>query len=166
MKKTALKFLLATVLLALIINLFGCAALKKKFTRKSKVKRKTPVYYTVKKYDVKPSIELYEKHYIFWFNWDKKLIVELGKNFKSDIRSTQEMIANLQSMASLLVDEKAAALSAHVDKLKKVESILKKRNLTKANETRIRHILEREYRSIKRKFSPAKMKGYIRNEWK
>jgi len=165
MKKFSLKLLSAALISAVVLNLGGCAALKKKFTPKKKPK-KTPVFYNVRKYDVKPSVELYEKHYVFWINWHRELTTELGENFKSDIRSAQEMRGNLESMESLLNDEKAALLAPHVGELRKVEAILEKRSMTKGNETRIRRILGREYRAIRSGFSPSKMKGSIRAEWK
>ena len=165
MKRFSLKLISAVVISAMVLSLGGCAALKKKFTRKKKPK-KTPVFYSVRKYDVKPSMDLYEKHYIFWVNWHRELVTELGENFKSDIRSAQEMRGNLDSMESLLIDEKAAELAPHVSELRKVEAILEKRNMTKVNETRIRQILGREYRAIRGRFSPSKMKGSIRADWK
>ena len=69
-------------------------------------------------------------------------------------------------MSALLVDEKAAELEPHIEDLREAKIVIYKRNLTKANETRIRHILERVLRVVKREFSPKKMKGYIRKEWK
>ena len=166
MKRITSKILLAVLALALLIDLSGCAALKKKFTRKRKKDVKMPVYYQVRKYDITPSLELYEKHYIFWVNWHKELVQELGDNFKSDKKSAQEMIANLEDMGTLLVDEKRDELTPHIVELQKVKAIIDKRNMTKANETRIRHILDREYRAIKREFSTSKMKNYIRKEWR
>ena len=166
MKRITSKILLAVLALALLIDLSGCAALKKKFTRKRKKDVKMPVYYQVRKYDITPSLELYEKHYIVWVNWHKELVQELGDNFKSDKKSAQEMIANLEDMGTLLVDEKRDELTPHIVELQKVTAIIDKRNMTKANETRIRHILDREYRAIKREFSTSKMKNYIRKEWR
>lgn len=165
MKKIAVKIITMVVLAGFVANLSGCAALKKKFTRKKEEKPKAPLY-QVRKYDIKPSLELYERHYIFWVNWHKKLVNELGKNYKSDLRSVREMIMNLKSMAILLVPEKAAYFAPHIDELAKAEVIIEKRNMTKIKETRIRRILEREYRAIKREFSPSRIAGYIRKEWK
>lgn len=165
MSKRAQRFLLISLVLLLSINLAGCASLKKKFTRKKEIKTKAPFYH-VRKYDVKPSLELYEKHYIFWVNWHKELAQELGQNSKSDIRSTDEMTSNLEDMVSLLEDNQASLLLPHLDEIKKVQAIIKKGNMTTANETRIRRILETEYRGIKRNFSPAKMAGHIRGEFK
>ena len=166
MKKPVLKFLPYIALLVLLANLSGCAELKRKFTPKKKPKPIRRVYNRVEKYDIKPSMELYEKHYIFWINWHRELLETLGENFKSDVKCSQEITANTEDMATLLVDKMAAGLTPHVEALRKVEIIIDKRNMTKANETRIRRILEREYRAIKRKFSPKEMKDYIRKEWK
>lgn len=166
MKKCTLKFIVAAIVLGLSLNLCGCTALRKKFTRKRKKEPRKPVYYQVKKYDVKPSMKLYEKHYVFWVNWHRKLLDELGKNFKSDVRCIQEIIGNLEDMAALLIDEKAAHLEPRIAELRKVRVIIDKRNMTKANETRIRRILEREHRAIKREFSPPEIVGCIRKEFK
>ena len=50
MKRAAGKILFLVVLCALTVNLSGCTALKRKFTRKKKVEKDMPVYYQVKKY--------------------------------------------------------------------------------------------------------------------
>ncbi|MFC1576441.1 hypothetical protein ACFL3J_02085 [Candidatus Omnitrophota bacterium] len=166
MRKIALRLTFVIILCALLVNLAGCAALQKKFTPKRKKTRKIPVFYRGKKYDIKPSMELYEKHYVFWINWQRKIIAELGNNFKNDIRCMQEIVGNLRDMEALLVDEKVALLLPHIDDLKAARTIIEKRNLTKVNETRIRRVLEREYRVVKREFSPAKMQGFIRKDWR
>ena len=165
MRNLILRFVSITLVFGLLLNLSGCAALKKKFTRKKKVKIEKP-FYRIREYDTKPALEFYERHYIFWINWHKKLVDELGNNYKSDLRSIRKMIESLGDMAILLVNEKAASLASHIDELVKAEDIIKQRNLTKANELRIRRILKREYSAIKREFLPSKVADYIRKEWK
>ena len=166
MRKMPLRIFIAVTLLGLLPGLFGCAMLKRKFTPKKKPKPKKQIYHKVHKYEVKPSLELYEKHYVFWINWHRKLVSELGKNAKNDSKCAQQIRGNVEDMAALLTDEKAAALAPHIDKLKGVEAIIAERNMTKTNETRVKHRLEREYRTIRREFSPRKMKDCIRSEWK
>jgi hypothetical protein len=165
MKKAPFKSVLLLVAVGLAVNLAGCTALQKKFTRKRKPKPKEEIFSAVRGDDVKPSGELYEKHYIFWVNWHKKFIAELGESYKSDLRSTEEMISNLEDMASLLSDEKSGELRPHIDGLEKIKVIIEKRNMTKVNEIRIRRIAEREYRNIRRGFLPRKMADYIREDW-
>jgi mRNA deadenylase 3'-5' endonuclease subunit Ccr4 len=120
----------------------------------------------VHKYDIKPSMELYEKHYIFWANWHSKILAELGKNFKNDIRCMQEIVGNLDDMYSLLNDEEGEKLRPHIEDIKKAKAIIDERNMTTSNETRIRRILERENRVIEREFTPRKMQGSIREDWR
>jgi len=165
-KKNILRLAFLALFLSLLLNLSGCAELQRKFIPKKKKKGPKPVYYRGVKYEVKPSMELYEKHYIFWINWQRKLIAELGNNSKNDVRCMQEIVGNMNDMEALLVDEKAVLLGPHIDDLEKARAIIDRRHMTTANETRIRRILEREYRVVKRKFSPGKMKGSIRKDWR
>lgn len=160
------RWLLFFVMAFVVLNLVGCASLKKKFTRKPAQNAKKELFTKVKKYDVKPSPELYGKHYIFWINWHKKLVAELGKSRKSDMRSMREMISNLEDMAALISDEKANGLRPHIDELEKAKTIIAKRSLTTLNKTRVRRIIEREYRNIHKRFPPKKMADYIRKDWR
>jgi len=166
MKKHVMRFLYFAFLAILLFGASGCEALKAKFTRKKAKDAKVPAYYQLRKYDIKPSMELYEKHYVFWVNWQREIIAELGNNFKSDMRSIREIVSNLEDMASLLVEEEAARLEPHITKMRKVRVIIDKRNMTKANQTRSLHILERGYREVKRGFAPKKMKNNIRPDFK
>ena len=144
----------------------GCASLVKKFIPKKKKVAKKEIFISTREYGVLPSPELYGKQYIFWVNWGKKLVGELGENYKSDLRSTEEMIKNLEGMASMLEDEKSDLLAQHIAQFRKVRSIIKERNLSKSNEVRIRRIVEKETRSIRRQFKPKAMKQYIRQNWR
>jgi len=166
MKRSSIIVVLLFVTFSLVLSLSGCASLAKKFTPKKKVKAKKQIFHKLTKYEVKPSMELYEKHYIFWANWQSELISELGRNFKNDIRNIQEIIGNLDDMYALLSDEEGNKLKPHIDELKKAQDIIVKRNMTTFNEIRIRRIIERESRTIERKFTPRKMKGKIRGDWR
>ncbi len=60
------------VVVVLISSLFsGCAQLKEKFIPKKEEAKETKRYKSVSTYDVKPSLELYTKRYVFWKNWQK-----------------------------------------------------------------------------------------------
>jgi len=165
-----MRILSRLIILCLSVSIFfqlgGCAALKKKFTPKKKDEPQVIAQYQLREYNIKPSLELYEKHYVFWINWQRKLIDELGRNSKNDTRCAREITGNLEDMATLLVDEKAAELRPHIEDLNKVRTMIENRNMTVVNQTRVRRILEREYRIVKREFSPTKMKDFIREEWK
>ena len=166
MKKAFIRVCLIIVVLGVSITLSGCAELQRKFTRKKKADVKQEVYYQVRDYNVKPSLELYEKHYVFWVHWQRAMLTELGENHKRDMRSINEITGNLEDMAALLVDEKTEELLQHIEKVRQVKAIIEKNNMTKVNETRIRHILERVYRTVRNKFSPSKMSDFIRREYR
>jgi len=160
------RIIIAFSILALMLSLTGCAQLRKKFIRKKKVEEAMPHYERIKKYDVSPSIELYTKHYIFWRSWHREAVNLLGKNTKKDKRCVREMIKNLEDMRDLLVDEKGDQLEDHILVLRKIERDLQKRSLTFATKTRVRMVLEKEFKLIKINFSYTKMEPYIRSDFK
>ena len=143
----------------------GCASLKKKFTRKKKEEKK-PAYYQVRKYDIKPSMELYEKHYIYWINWQRDLIQSLGRNAKRDRLNAQQAVGNLRDMQKILDDEQADLLEPHVKDMVEVERSINNSQLEVGDASRIQSVMERELSAVKREFAPSKMKGHIRDEWK
>lgn len=153
------------LIIGFTLNISGCAALKKKFTRKKKPKPKKISFYQIKKYDIKPSMELYEKHFMFWVNWHKGLLEKLGESHKYDLQCINGIISNLEDMYNLLVDEEKKELADHIQVLKQAEKIIAEDTLTNFNIVRVRRILEREIRTIKNRFSPRKMAGKIRKEW-
>lgn len=149
----------------LAVSATGCASLKKKFTRK-KTEVKKPRYYQVRKYDIKPSMELYEKHYIYWINWHRDMSQKLGQNAKRDRLNIQQLIGNLYDMRKILDDEEAARLDPHIENLRGVEKTITTQNLDVGDAARVQNILDRELRIVKREFSPSKMKGHIRDDWR
>jgi len=164
--KKVFRVFIVFALIAVMSQITGCTALQKKFTRKKKKENKVRPHFMVREYDVKPSMALYEKHYVFWINWQREMLQKLGRNYKSDKKCIEEITGNLHDMAALLTDEKAGELLPHIETLGKVKVIVDKRNMTKASDTRIRQILEREYRSVKRDFSPGEVVGCIRKEFR
>ena len=154
------------VVIFVVFNLGGCAALRKKFIPKKKKEKVSPTYSRIEEYNTVPTIEIYEKHYIFWRSWHREIMELLGENSKKDKRCISEMIGNLQDLRSMLVDEKGNELDKHIAKLKEVEQIIIKRNLTSSTKTRIRRILEKEYVLIKISFSYRKIEPFIRKEFR
>ena len=155
MKKVLFRLFLGFLIFSFAAGITGCAALKKKFTRKKK-ERKTPVYYQVRKYDIKPSMELYEKHYIFWVNWHKNLVAELGNNYKSlgdneNIVKTYETIATRISPRDLNVISNIVTAQLNMAKYaeayqwsKKALSINENVIPRELNGTYVREILEKQ----------------------
>ena len=159
------RFLAVLVLLCLVLNLTGCEALRKKFTRKKKEPVKIPRVYQVKKYEKIPSPELYKKHYAYWQSWQSELIKVLGQNHKKDMRCIDEIIGNLNDMQNILVPEKGDVLKVHVEKLARVKDIIFNEELTQANKSYVMMTLEREDRYIKREFDYKKMKDHLKKSF-
>ena len=161
MKKTIALILMFFILL----NLAGCEGVRRKFTRKKKEAVKMPHIYQVKKYEKKPSPELYKKHYSYWMSWQSELIKVVGVNHKKDVRCIEEIIGNLNDMQNILVPEKAAELRPHIDKLVKVKDAIDKEEVNQANKDVVVRTLEREDRFIRREFSYNKVKNYLRKSF-
>ncbi len=156
------------VLLVMAFMVSGCAQMRDKFIRKPKEEEtKTKRYYAVRKYDVKPSLDLYTKRYVFWKTWHKELLSVLGKgNHKKIVVAVEQEVSNLMDMQNMLTDEKAEELGKLVDGMTEMEKIIKKQKITTGTEVRIRKKLESLGGQIKRGFSYNKMRGYIRDDFR
>jgi hypothetical protein len=149
----------------LLANLAGCEPLRKKFIRKKKEPVKMPRIYQLKKYEKKPTPELYQKHYAFWMTWQSELIKVLGENHKKDMRCIEEIISNLKDMQNILIQEKADKLQPHIDKLAKVKDVIFNEELTQANKDYVKRTLERIERAIKREFTYKKVKDFLKKSF-
>ncbi len=161
MKKWIYFFLICSI----ILNLTGCEAVRKKFTRKKKEPVKMPRIYQVKIYEKKPSPELYKKHYAYWVSWQSELIRVLGQNHKKDVRCIEEIMGNLNDMRNILINEKGDVLAPHIEKMEKVKDLIFKEDLTQANKDYVRRTLEREERFIKKEFVFDKVKDYLKKSF-
>jgi len=151
----------------LVMNLAGCASLRQKFIRKKKKDKDVRKSFShLTEYKVRPHIELYTRHYIYWRSWHREIIELLGKNSKKDKRCIREMIGNLDDMRSMLVDEKGDGLDKHIKELESIEKDIKRGSLTEATMTRIRRTLEKEFMLIKIEYSYTKMEPYMRSEFR
>jgi len=149
----------------LIVNIAGCAGIQRKFTRKKKETVKMPRIYQVKKYESKPSPELYRKHYVYWESFQSELIMVLGQNRKKNMVCIEHILSNLNDMQNMLLPEKAAELEIHIVRLTKIRDILVKEDLTTFNRNYIMMTLERESRYIKRGFVYSKVKDSLRTSY-
>ena len=156
-----------TVLLVLFIaaNITGCEALQKKFTRKKKEPTKMPHIYQVKKYEKKPTPELYKKHYAYWMSWQSELIEVVGQNDKKDKRCIEEIIGNLCDMQNMLVKEKGDELTPHIEKLTRVKDMIFRNGLNQSNKDSVLNTLDHEDRVIKSNFNYTKIKNYLKKSF-
>ena len=151
-----------------VSNLTGCANLKKKFTRKKKKKDELPMYYNVKEYDIKPSLELYTKHYIYWKNWNRDLLDNLGKNSKKDRENVNQVIGELVAMRAMLNPPKYDDMQKHLDRMHEIKSFLLQGRKDATTMARIRRMVEIEQRNVKLEFSYNKIGSFIASdfEWR
>ena len=149
----------------LAMTLTGCDSIQRKFTRKKKETKPIPRLYQLKKYDVKPSAELYSKHYAYWQSWMSELIQDLGDNHKKDVRCIDEALSQLHDMQNILVQEKADALTKHIRRIEEAREIIIKEGLSQYNRNQIIMTLEREDRTVKSEFAVARIKDNIRDSF-
>jgi len=159
------KALALILVFAAVLNLAGCETLRKKFTRKKKETVKMPRIYQVKKYEKKPTPELYKKHFSYWASWQSEMIKTLGVNNKKDKLCIEQIVSNLNDMQGILLPDKAAALQVHIDNLMKVKDIVDTEELSQFNKTYISRTLEREERFIKREFIYSRVKDKLRTSF-
>ncbi len=149
----------------IVFNLAGCDAVQRKFTRKKKETKPIPRIYQLKKYDVKPSVALYNKHYAYWQSWMSELIQGLGQNHKRDVVCMSEALNQLHDMQNMLVQEKADAMEKHVRRLEEAKDTIVKEELSQYNKNYVMMTLERADRTIKREFDGANVKKYIKESF-
>ncbi len=94
------------LILSLVLN-SGCHSLRKKFVRKKKPKKETPVYVDFKEYPTKPSRDAYIDYYLFVRGWLDELIgaLEKGISYKRQRRAINEAIMNLEQIISFFNTE-------------------------------------------------------------
>jgi len=149
----------------ILTGLAGCEPLRKKFTRKKKEPVKMPRIYQVKKYEKKPTPELYKQHYVYWMTWHSELLKVLGRNHKKDVKCMEEIVGNLKDMQNMLLEEKADQLEPHIQRLVKVQDIITKEDLSTGNKDYVRMTLEREDRFVKREFHYKKVKDHLKKSF-
>ena len=153
------------MIICVAVTLVGCDSLQKKFTRKKKETKPIPRLYQIKKYDIKPSVALYSKHYAYWQSWMSELLQDLGQNSKKDVRSVEEALNQARSMQSILVQEKADQLEKQIKEIEEAKDVIVREELSQFNKSQVLMTLERADRTIKRDFSAKKIKDYIRESF-
>lgn len=152
------------VALCVAAGLTGCDAVQRKFTRKQKT-TKMPRIYQLNKYDIKPTPELYHKHYAYWQSWQTELIQELGQNHKKDKRCIEEILMQLTAMQNMLVKDKADELGKHVGRLQEVRDTIVRERIDTNNRAETLMVLDREDRYIKTGFCVTKIKSFLKESF-
>lgn len=159
------RFMIFLMIICFAVNLAGCDALQKKFTRKKKTVPKKPKIYQLQRYEKKPTPELYNKHFVYWQTFSGDIIERLGQNHKKDVRSIDEMVGNLKDMQNILVKEKADEMQPHIDTASDARSTIMRGDMSFSVMNSVRSTLEREDRAIKREFITLKVKNYLKKSF-
>ncbi len=157
-------YLKLALLIVLIINLSGCAELRKKFVRKKKPRKEEVSFYRVEEYKVQPPHGRYQDHYVLWHNWQLDLERMEGTSHLRDLRSLNESLRHLTVMRDLLEDEKAEELDIQIKYTEGLREKLKKTKKDIVKDPHSRKLIERIGRIVVNNFSYNRMKDYIKSD--
>jgi len=147
--------------------LSGCAQMRDKFIRKPKEEDTARRFYAVREYDVKPSMELYTKRYIFWKTWHRELLDVLDSDNKKKYRvAAEQELSNMFDMYGMLTDEKGDELMQYINEMADIEKTLRTEGVTRGNEVQIRRRLENMGKQVKADFSYRVVQGMIRDDFR
>lgn len=159
MRKTACFFMLAII----VLNVYGCASFRKKFTREKEKERPRPVI-LIEDYNEDISREeLYKKHFLFWKYWELELIDSLEQdNYKKQTLSVSETRDNLNSIVGYLIPEKADLIKPYSDGLEKIEAKIKRGFSSSLDRASLKQEVEKHQRMLEKELMYKKMKDFIR----
>jgi hypothetical protein len=149
----------------LIINLLGCEAVARKFTRKSKKDELPKEEMVLVPEEYKSNLtkeQEYRQYLLYWKSWQDELINSLsqGANHKKQIDCASEAIKNLMNLRALLNADMQKKLDGYIMQLENLkESILK--DIYASSVVSSRMTAERIRRNILRDFSYNKIKDYL-----
>jgi len=152
--------------LFLIINLAGCEAFVRKFTRKSKKDKFPEKDIVLVPEEYKSNMtkeEQYRQYFVFWKSWQDELIAALvkGGSYKRQIDCTEEAIKNLVSLRALLIEEKQNKIGYYINRLNSLKEAISQDIYGYALDLN-RQTAERIRRNILRDFSYNKIKGCLK----
>ena len=168
--QTKLEKITVLILIVALVYLSGCAAVKRKFTRKPKIKEKkvedvvfVPEEYPGPAYDADAR---YKNYYILWKSWHDELLNVLApdENRKRQVDCFSEVLANLEQMKLLLAADKQPVLQVLIDSIAGMQDAFIESGRRQFNLTAVRDKLNTSRRKIKLGFSYARVKEYLRQE--
>lgn len=156
------KIISIVLILLLTLELAGCEAVVRKFTRKKKREPLRPRFYQEGMSDTRPHLELYMMHYMYWKTWHEDLIVHGGSNAKKDRMACAEIMSNLADMRNNLVEEKAKELDEYMADVKKITDEIKDSGSSVTRLGYLRNRLGTLKARIMRNFYYKKVREYIK----
>jgi hypothetical protein len=154
-----------SVTLFLLINIVGCEAFVRKFTRKSKKKPEVEMVLVPEEWKgpgLTPE-QLYKQYLLFWQSWQDELITALTdkSTLKKRNDCVQEAIKNLGSMSALLKEPKQKQLEPYIKQMQSLQSDIKSDVYGYSNNGNRREA-EKLRRNILQKFSFNDIKGDLK----
>lgn len=164
-KSRPISFLCAIFIL---INMFGCEAFVRKFTRRPKVDQFSKEEVILVPQDYEASVlskeQYYRKYFFLWISWQDELINALGSaqsNRKKSLGCIKEATNSLMQLMPLLDEKTQVKLNSYLQELKNLEDLIKQDVYgLQVNNHRI--LAERIKRNILRDFSYKKIRGNLR----
>ena len=147
----------------LIINLAGCEAFIRKFTRKPKKENLPQEEMVIAPEEYKAPMltkeERYREYFLYWKSWQDELIEALfsSTNQKKRTSCANEAIKNLELIRTLLRPEKQKKLDVQIDQLKNLRDAVST-DIYGLNSNQNRVSAERIRRNIIQDFSYPKIK--------
>jgi hypothetical protein len=154
------------IVYSVILNIIGCEAVMRKFSRKSKKENlpQTEMVLVPEEYrDTMGKEELYRQYFLFWKSWHDELInsLSIGANHKKQIGSVNEAIKNLEQLKVYLNAEKQKKLDIYLDQLKTLKELITK-DVYGSNINTNRWTAENIKRNILRNFTFNKIKNFLK----
>jgi hypothetical protein len=162
MRKPAI-FILGLILL---VNLTGCEAFVRKFTRKSK-KEKAPEEMVLAPEEWKgPRMtkeQMYRQYYLFWQSWQDELINALSQNasLKKKNDCVEQAIKNILGMRTMLDETEQKQLDVYLKQITDLKSAIKS-DIYGASNNSNRQDAERVRRNILQRYSYSDIKGALK----
>jgi len=150
----------------LLLDLLGCEAFTRKFTRKSKKSDAAVEMVLVPEEYKGPQMtkeELYRQYYLYWSSWQDELINAFiqKSSLKKKADCAQEALKNLVNLKMMLVADAQKNLDLEITKLSDLLDDIKS-DAYGVNDSRNLQMLERIKASIHRGFIYPKIRNYLK----
>jgi len=155
--------LIATALiLTVALQLTGCEALQRKFTRKKKREPLKPRFYQAGESETRPHLELYIVHYTYWKSWHSEITTGSTDNAKRNIMACNEMVSHLEDMKKHLLEEKAKELDGYIGRVREITGDMKRSNFSVMRFGYLKQELSKTGARIERNFYYKKVKEHMK----
>jgi len=160
------KILTVLLFCFLLLDLLGCEAFTRKFTRKSNKPDAAVEMVLVPEEYKGPNLtkeEIYRQYYLYWSCWQNELINALTQksSLKKKVDCAQEALKNLVQMRMMLVEDAQKNFDRQIAKLTDLRDYIKS-DIYGANDNRSLRMAERIKSSIHMGFVYPKIRNYLK----